>query len=639
MYKVLPILLFAYGLAITTDDIYDNSYALIIGIDKYENVSNLDYAVKDAKSITTLLRDNFNFPSNNIKTLLNDEATFLNIRNSLAEISKVGKANDRILIYFAGHGETEDLPDGGEMGYLLPIDGIRDNLFATSIPMDDLKRISSLSSSKHMLFLIDACYGGLAATGARGLSSTTPNFIDKITNDKSRQIITAGGRGEEVLEKSEWGHSAFTMNLIRALENGKADLNADGYITGDELGLFLKEKVTIDSKNQQTPQSRRFTSHEGEFVFINNSSPAIIIHPQGNSVSLNQKIEEIKIEIEELKYQGVTAIDDKPIDEYADSLINEIKLEEAAGTNKSSFNNIIMELEEKIALLESKLETPTKLIQGCTNQGAVNYNPEANIDDNSCVVLGYNSAYLKLGNFSSVDSTLDIYIHCGTLSHPLMKNTVRYIENTYKLSSISLKIEGFEIIKLIEGELVYNNFSTKRISSGLFGKTTKNKYLFKTKKNTGAMFAPQKEILLLKAKVNTTKELLCIKDVDIASIPNDNIFIGDCLSIKLKGSGFLSIYYKSDSPIAGFQFNLSGVNIMNASLGAAQDASFMISNNLSTIIGFSLDGNIIPPGENLLTIIHFEGNTSDVLLKDVIVSDQAGNESDAILDIRKIIYE
>jgi hypothetical protein len=220
-----------------------------------------------------------------------------------------------------------------------------------------------------------------------------------------------------------------------------------------------------------------------------------------------------------------------------------------------------------------------------------------------------------------------------------MKNTVRYIENTYKLSSISLKIEGFEIIKLIEGELVYNNFSTKRISSGLFGKTTKNKYLFKTKKNTGAMFAPQKEILLLKAKVNTTKELLCIKDVDIASIPNDNIFIGDCLSIKLKGSGFLSIYYKSDSPIAGFQFNLSGVNIMNASLGAAQDASFMISNNLSTIIGFSLDGNIIPPGENLLTIIHFEGNTSDVLLKDVIVSDQAGNESDAILDIRKIIYE
>ena len=48
MYKLLPILLFAYVLADTTEDIYDNSYALIIGIDKYEKVQNLNYAVKDA---------------------------------------------------------------------------------------------------------------------------------------------------------------------------------------------------------------------------------------------------------------------------------------------------------------------------------------------------------------------------------------------------------------------------------------------------------------------------------------------------------------------------------------------------------------------------------------------------------------
>ena len=55
MYKIFPILLFAYGLAATTADIYDNSYALIIGIDKYENVRSLDYAVKDAKDIQNML--------------------------------------------------------------------------------------------------------------------------------------------------------------------------------------------------------------------------------------------------------------------------------------------------------------------------------------------------------------------------------------------------------------------------------------------------------------------------------------------------------------------------------------------------------------------------------------------------------
>ena len=208
-----------------------------------------------------------------------------------------------MLIFFAGHGVTNDLPDGGEMGYILPIDGKRDKLFATSIPMEDMKRISSMSQSKHMLFLIDACYGGLAATGARGLSSTTPNFIDKITSDKSRQIITAGGRGEQVIEKSEWGHSAFTMNLIRALKDGKADYSEDGIITAAELGIYLNEKVTIDSENQQTPQYGRMTSQEGEFVFVYSE----------NTVVIQDESADAKDELETKKLIGVDK-DETPLD-------------------------------------------------------------------------------------------------------------------------------------------------------------------------------------------------------------------------------------------------------------------------------------------------------------------------------------
>ena len=139
--------------------------------------------------------------------------------------------------------------------------------------MDDLKRFSNVSKAKHMLFLVDACYGGLAAVGSRGLEpAKTPNYIEKITKMKSRQIITAGGKDEEVFEKSEWGHSAYTKNLLSALEDGLADSNGDGYITADELGDYLSEKVSIDSENQQTPQSRRLTSHEGEFIFFNSSN-------------------------------------------------------------------------------------------------------------------------------------------------------------------------------------------------------------------------------------------------------------------------------------------------------------------------------------------------------------------------------
>ena len=122
MYKLLLILLFAYGLALTTEDIYDNSYALIIGIDKYQNVRSLDYAVKDAEDIQSMLVDKFHFKEADIVLLKDEEATKASIIQEFSNITKKAESNDRVLIFFAGHGDTEDLPDGGEMGYLLPVD-------------------------------------------------------------------------------------------------------------------------------------------------------------------------------------------------------------------------------------------------------------------------------------------------------------------------------------------------------------------------------------------------------------------------------------------------------------------------------------------------------------------------------------
>ena len=320
MYKLLSILLFTYGLALTTEDIYDNSYALIIGIDKYQNVQNLNYAVKDAESIHDILVNTFDFPEFNIKLLKNEEATKQNILKSFSDITKKADYKDRVLIYFAGHGATDDLPEGGEMGYLLPVDGDNDDLFLSSIAMDDLKRISLMSKAKHLLYLIDACYGGIAAIGSRGLDSkSTPNFIEKITKNKSRQIITAGGRGEEVIEKSEWGHSAFTLNLIRGLKEGNADLNADGYITANELGMFLREKVTIDSENQQTPQYGRMTSQEGEFVFVYGSDDNKQTISLSSSANFIQTSRGLEIQIPEAFNIGTVKMN-----QYSAKILNDI---------------------------------------------------------------------------------------------------------------------------------------------------------------------------------------------------------------------------------------------------------------------------------------------------------------------------
>ena len=60
MYKLLSTLLFAYCLALTTDEIYDNSWALINGIIKYENVQKLDFAANDAIAMKEILIESFN---------------------------------------------------------------------------------------------------------------------------------------------------------------------------------------------------------------------------------------------------------------------------------------------------------------------------------------------------------------------------------------------------------------------------------------------------------------------------------------------------------------------------------------------------------------------------------------------------
>ena len=256
-------------LTLNRDDIYDDSWAVIIGIDDYQNLSNLDYAVADAEAVKDMLIAKFDYPEENVTLLLNEEANKANIVNVISDVSLKAGENDRILVFFAGHGETMDLPAGGEMGFLLPVDGNENNLYASAIRMDDLKDFSYLSKSKHMLFLVDACYGGLAAVGTRSLEQTnTPNYLEKISNIKSRQIITAGGKEEKVVEKSEWGHSAYTKNLLSGLNDELADINEDGYITALELGSYLSEKVTFDSESRQTPQLRRLTSDEGEFVFF-----------------------------------------------------------------------------------------------------------------------------------------------------------------------------------------------------------------------------------------------------------------------------------------------------------------------------------------------------------------------------------
>ena len=101
MFRLLPILLFAHVLAITTDDIYDNSWALIVGINDYENVQDLNYAVEDALAIKNLLINNYHFPRSNVRVLTDSEATQGKIKKELSNLVKYAGKKDRIIFFFS----------------------------------------------------------------------------------------------------------------------------------------------------------------------------------------------------------------------------------------------------------------------------------------------------------------------------------------------------------------------------------------------------------------------------------------------------------------------------------------------------------------------------------------------------------
>lgn len=243
-------------------DLYGKSFAVVIGINSYEKWPPLEFAVNDAKAITKRLKET---GFDHITVILDKEATQRRILTELFhELPKKVGLNDRLFFYFAGHGQTEDLPKGGKRGYIIPVDGDVSNYGATAISMDQIKSLSSRIPAKHILYAMDSCYSGLGLNRSGGVSPEVSDYLRKISSMRVVQIITAGGKGEQVQEKGS--HGLFTTYFLRAL-GGEADFNKDNVVTGTELGAYLRPTVSNASGQAQTPLYGRLEG-EGEFLFF-----------------------------------------------------------------------------------------------------------------------------------------------------------------------------------------------------------------------------------------------------------------------------------------------------------------------------------------------------------------------------------
>jgi tetratricopeptide (TPR) repeat protein/uncharacterized caspase-like protein len=233
------------------------TYALIIGISNYNQVTDLKYADKDAQGFENFLlsREGGNVPASHIFSFQNEEANKINIADALSTIKEMLKPGDRFYFFFAGHGDME-VKAQKENGLLLLYNSPNGSYFGI---IDDVLEIAQLrdflsplsQKGVEIMYIIDACHSGKLSGGNEGAKQTAAAML--ATWGKEYKILSCQPN-QFSLEGEQWGggRGLFSYKLEEAMKGG-ADINKDGEITMLELYLYTLTQVSKASKDKQIP--------------------------------------------------------------------------------------------------------------------------------------------------------------------------------------------------------------------------------------------------------------------------------------------------------------------------------------------------------------------------------------------------
>ena len=251
------------------------NFILTIGIDKYDNWSELDNAVNDAKGVHNLFTEKLGFKEFRAP-ILNEEATKENILSVIENdmVNDLGE-NDNLVIFFAGHGESFARRIGSirdTIGYLIPVDGepLKEKRTSTYIKSSDFMNAIDQLPAKHILVILDACKSGIAIKTLPGVRNSN-QYSNEMRRKMSRKIVTSAQANQVASDGGPVdGHSLFTGTLINGFKQGlEIDLYPERFVTSSEIGQYLKAKVGQNNNGEifQTPDFGAFGHDQrGELV-------------------------------------------------------------------------------------------------------------------------------------------------------------------------------------------------------------------------------------------------------------------------------------------------------------------------------------------------------------------------------------
>jgi tetratricopeptide (TPR) repeat protein len=272
------------------------SYAVIVGVAAYPKLPaklQLHFPERDAQSIYTALisPEGGNFKAENVKVLTGAKATLAGIRQDIGTwLPSVAKGDDRVVIYFAGHGFIYQ-----GKAYLAPYDFDMANVTGTGYPMDELgAAIAGKIHAKWKVLLTDSCHSGaISPEDTENLNHGLGNLTQSLFS------LTASRDRESSYESPELegGHGVFTYYVVKGLE-GEADTSPhDGIVTADELAEYVHTQVREATKGAQNPTSDRSSYDKNMWLsFIPaNVNPATAPAPQFGSMAIAVNMDDTEV--------------------------------------------------------------------------------------------------------------------------------------------------------------------------------------------------------------------------------------------------------------------------------------------------------------------------------------------------------
>lgn len=233
-------------------------WAILIGVEDYKHAQPLSYTINDVDQLSATLQERGGVSPRNIVTFVDNASTVArqplraSLLEHLPEWFKKPAKNDRLLVYFSGHGfQSSD----GKL-YLAPIDCDPARPEATGLSVAWLREQIAGCQAETKLLVLDACHAG-TEKGEEEFKSLPAKDLGEPFRDLEGVVTLASSRGSEKSQIwSEKRQSLFTYWLNQGLK-GHADENGDGTVDIDELNKYVYEAVTHTSKTrfhrEQTP--------------------------------------------------------------------------------------------------------------------------------------------------------------------------------------------------------------------------------------------------------------------------------------------------------------------------------------------------------------------------------------------------